>query len=157
MKHHAAPCRAFAVLVALTGCDFSQSMPAIGPAKMWSALPLMHKLDLESEHGILAAIALAYQLNFAKRIRTKSALEISGARNADAALAAYAHVADAIRNNISVAQKTKDAIWPPNDAKRHARNVLWTLQYWTKLEQWPDPIAGPFGFALNTRGQCCFG
>jgi hypothetical protein len=157
MKHHAAPCRAFAVLVALTGCDFSQSMPAIGPAKMWSALPLLHKLDLETEHGILAAIALAYQLNFAKRIRTKSALEISGARNADAALAAYAHVADAIRNNISVAQKTKDAMWPPNDAKRHARNVLWTLQYWTKLEQWPDPIAGPFGFALNSRGQCCFG
>ena len=71
MKQHAEPCRAFAVLVALTGCDFSQSMPAIGPAKMWTAHSLMHKLDLASEHGILSAITLAYQLNFSKSIRTR--------------------------------------------------------------------------------------
>jgi hypothetical protein len=156
LRQHAAPCRAFAVLVALTGCDFSQSMPAIGPAKMWSAHALLHKVDLETEHGVLAAITLAYQLNFSKHIRTRSVLEISGADSAEAATEAYAHVAAAIRNNIAVAQKTKTALWAANDAMRHARNVLWTLQYWTLLEQWPDPIQEKFGFSVDSRGRCSF-
>jgi hypothetical protein len=157
MKPHAAPCRAFAVLVALTGCDFSQSMPAIGPAKMWSALPLMHKLDLESEHGILAAISLAYQFTFSKHIRTLPATQITGAKDLAASRAAYESVAGAIAKNAAVAQKTKSALWAPADATRHARNVLWTLQYWTELERWPDPMQAKFGFAVDAAGHCSYG
>jgi len=156
MSKHAAPCRAFAVLIALTGCDFSLSMPAIGPAKLWNAHALLHKVDLESEQGILNAMALAYQFNFSKHIRTRPVHEISGAGSPDASLEAYARVADAIVKNSAVAQKTKDAMWPAKDAARHARNVLWTLQYWTRLEQWPDPVQAHFGFAVDARGQCCF-
>jgi hypothetical protein len=156
MKQHAAPCRAFAVLIALTGSDFSQSMPAIGPAKMWSTHTLLHKVDLETEHGILAAITLAYQLNFSKYIRTRPFLEISGSTSADASRAAYENVADAIVNNVAVAQKTKNAMWPVQDAARHARNVLWTLQYWTSLERWPDPMQAKFGFSVDSSGHCSF-
>jgi hypothetical protein len=58
MKQYAEPCHAFAVLVALTGCDFSQSMSAIGTEKMWSVHVLLHKVDLETEHGVLAASAI---------------------------------------------------------------------------------------------------
>lgn len=156
MAKHAAPCRAFAVLVALTGCDFSLSMPAIGPAKLWNAHALLHKVDLETEHGVLAAIALAYQCNFSRHIRTRPVLEISGAASAAASAAAYERVADCIVKNSAVAQKTRDAMWPAKDATRHARNVLWTLQYWTLLERWPDPVQPHFGFAVDGRGQCCF-
>ncbi len=156
MKQHAAPCRAFAVLVALTGCDFSQSMPAIGPAKMWSAHALMHKLDLESEHGILGAISLAYQFTFSKHIRTLPVTQISGAADIAASQAAYESVAGAIVRNTSVAQKTKSAMWPAADATRHARNVLWTLQYWAELERWPDPMQTKFGFAVDARGLCSY-
>jgi len=156
LRQHAAPCRAFAVLVALTGCDFSQSMPAIGPAKLWSAHALLHKVDLESEAGVLAAIALAYQFTFSKHVRTRPFLELSGARTADAALAAYTGVADAIASNAAVAQKTRGAMWPPADARRHARNVLWTLQYWSELERWPDPLQAKFGFAVDARGLCAY-
>ena len=156
MKQHASPCRAFAVLVALTGCDFSQSMPAIGPAKMWSVHALLHKVDLETEHGVLAAIALAYQFSFSKHIRTRPVLEISGAAGTDGALAAYERVAAAVANNASVAQKTRDAMWPGADAARHARNVLWTLQYWTLLEHWPDPMQAKFGFSVDSRGHCSY-
>jgi len=156
MKPHAAPCRAFAVLVALTGCDFSQSMPAIGPAKMWSAHALLHKVDLETEKGVLAAIALAYQFNFSKHVRTRPVLEISGVTSPDAALEAYTGVATAISRNASVAQKTRDALWSGKDALRHARNVLWTLQYWTRLEQWPDPMQDKYGFSVDSRGHCSY-
>lgn len=160
MKSHAAPCRAFAVLVALTGCDFSQSMPAIGPAKLCAALPLLHHFDLETEHGLLAAIAAAYQFNFSRKIHTLPHTHFRDAASADAsadaAAAVYERVADAIRGNVSVAQKTKDAVWRAKDATRHARNVLWTLQYWTLLERWPDPLQPHFGFAVDGRGQCCF-
>ncbi len=95
----------------------------------------MHKVDLESEHGVLAAIALAYQFNFSKHIHTRPVIEISGASGADGALATYQRVAAAIANNASVTQKTRDAMWPGAAASRHVRNVLWTLQYWTLLEQ----------------------
>jgi hypothetical protein len=154
MRQHAAPCRAFAVLVALTGCDFSQSMPVIGPAKMWSAHDLMHKVDLETEQGVLAAITLAYQFNFSKHIRTRPVLEISGATSADAALATYKRVAEAIGSNASVARRHATPCGPTR--ARHARNVLWTLQYWTKLEQWPDPMQTKFGFAVDSRGHCSY-
>ncbi len=156
MKQHAAPCRAFAVLIALTGCDFSQSMPAIGPAKMWTAHTLMHKLDLDTEHGVLNAISLAYQLNFSKHIRTIPVAQIRGTTDIDASHAAYERVADAIRQNVAVAQKTKNAIWQPADASRHARNVLWTLQYWSKLERWPDPMQPKFGFSVDAQGHCSY-
>jgi hypothetical protein len=156
MRQHAAPCRAFAVLVALTGCDFSQSMPAIGPAKMWGAHSLMHSLDLESEHGILNAITLAYQLNFSKHIRTIPHAQIRDTTDIEASKAAYQCVAAAIVKNVAVAQKTKNAMWQPTDASRHARNVLWTLQYWATLERWPDPMQPKFGFSVDASGHCAF-
>lgn len=156
MKQHAAPCRAFAVLVALTGCDFSQSMPAIGPAKMWSAHDLLHKVDLETEQGVIAAIALAYQFNFSKHIRTRPVLELSRVASTDAALEAYRGVAAAIGNNSSVAQKTKDAMWTVKDAARHARNVIWTLEYWSTVGRWPDPMQAKFGFAIDGQGHCSY-
>lgn len=156
MNHHAAPCRAFAVLVALTGCDFSQSLPAIGPAKLCAALPLLHDFDLETEHGVLGAIAAAYQFNFARHIRTIPQSQIRDATTSEAAGAVYERVADAIRKNVGVAQKTKDAVWRARDATRHARNVLWTLQYWTMLERWPDPMQAKFGFSIDAQGHCSY-
>ena len=156
MKQHTAPCRAFAVLVALTGCDFSQSMPAIGPAKMWGAHALINPLDLESEHGVLGAIASAYQFNFSRHIRTLPQVQIRDAMTTDTARAMYERVASAIRNNVAVAQKTKDAIWPAKDATRHARNVLWTLQYWSTLGRWPDPMQEKFGFSIDAKGHCAY-
>lgn len=156
MKQHAAPCRAFAVLVALTGCDFSQSMPAIGPAKLWSAHPLLHRLDLESEHGVLGAIAVAYQFNFSRHIRKIPYTEIDNAVTTDASAGVYQRVADAICKNFGVAQKTKDAIWQSKDATRHARNVLWTLQYWSTLGRWPDPMQAKFGFVMDAQGHCSY-
>jgi hypothetical protein len=156
MKQHAEPCRAFAVLIALTGCDFSQSMPAIGPAKMWTAHSLMHKLDLASEHGILSAITLSYQLNFSKSIRTIPYAQIRDTTDIDASKAAYESVADAIVKNTAIAQKTKNAMWSAKDATRHARNVMWTLEYWSTLERWPDPMQVKFGFAVDAAGHCSF-
>ena len=156
MKQYAEPCRAFAVLVALTGCDFSQSMPAIGPAKMWTAHSLMHKLDLASEHGILSAITLTYQLNFSKSIHTIPYTQIRDTADIDTSKAAYECVADAITKNTSIAQKTKNAMWSSKDATRHARNVLWTLEYWSTLERWPDPMQAKFGFAVDAAGHCSF-
>jgi len=156
LQSHAAPCRAFATLVALTGCDFSQSMPAIGPAKMWTARGLMHRLDLASEHGVLSAIALSYQFNFGKTIRTVPYTHIDSTTDSGASQAAYARVAAAIVNNTSIAEKTKNAMWSAEDATRHARNVLWTLQYWSTLERWPDPMQPKFGFAVDAAGHCSY-
>ena len=153
---HENPCRTFAALVALTGCDFSQSMAAIGPSKLWAARSLLRNLDLASEHGLLNSVTMAYQYNFSKHIRALPHTAVTALRDTDASVHAYDHVYGAIVRNVCVAQKTKSAMNKPHTMLRHVRNVMWTLEYWSKLALWPDPMQEKFGFSADAGHECVF-
>jgi hypothetical protein len=43
------PVQALAMLIALTGCDFCNSLPAIGPAKLWAARHRFRNVDVSAE------------------------------------------------------------------------------------------------------------
>lgn len=153
---HENPCLTFAALVALTGCDFSESMTAIGPSKLWSARSLLRNLDLGSEHGLLNSVTMAYQNNFSKHIRALPHTSVTVLCDTDASVQAYDHVYGAIVRNVSVAQKTKSAMNAPHTMLRHVRNVMWTLEYWSKLALWPDPMQEKFGFSADASHGCVF-
>jgi hypothetical protein len=156
LSTHENPCRTFAALVALTGCDFSQSMASIGPSKLWSSRSLLRNINLGSEHGLLNSVTLTYQYNFSKRIRALPHDSVVSLCNTDTSVEAYRHVHGAILRNVSVAQKTKGAINTPEEMLRHVRNVMWTVEYWSKLELWPDPIQEKFGFSMDEKQGCVF-
>ena len=44
----------------------------------------------------------------------------------------------------------------PQTMLRHVRNVMWTLEYWSKLALWPDPMQEKFGFSADAGHECVF-
>ena len=47
---------------------------------------------------------------------------------------------DSIEKCPKISQKTKDRIWTDHRVLTHCKNVNWTMQYWTKLKEYPDPL-----------------
>lgn len=158
LPSHASPAATLATMIALTGCDFSNSMPAIGPAKLWAAKHACRALDFGSTEGVLAAVTTAYQLNFAKHIRNTRQGDIVSASGEEArALDMYEVVSRNIRNNSSTSQKHKDAIWTVKHMHMHVLNVAWTVgEYWSRLGLYADPVCERYGYKKNAKGSCEF-
>jgi len=158
LPSHASPAGTMATMIALTGCDFCNSMPAVGPAKLWAAKHACRALDFATAGGVLAAVAAAYQLNFGKHIRPTRQGDIVGASgNIATALGVYEQVSRNIRNNSSTSQKHKE-IWTAAHMHMHVRNVAWTVgEYWTRLGSYEDPLADErHGYKNNAKGHCEF-
>jgi len=156
---HASPAATLATMIALTGCDFCNSMPAIGPAKLWAAKHACRALDFGTTEGVLAAVASAYQLNFEKHVRPTRQGDIEGAAGqVPTALGVYARVSRNIRNNLATSQKHKDTIWTAAHMHMHVLNVSWTVgEYWTRLGLYEDPVCDErYGYKNNKKGNCEF-
>ena len=152
------PVQALAMLIALTGCDFCNSLPAIGPAKLWAARHSFRNVDVSSEAGAVAAICHAYTQTFGSRIVTASPSDITAsALSADEAVRVYQTTASHIQGNHNISAQTRDRVWTATHMQNHVRNALWTvLQYWSQLEQYGDPVSGEHGYHQDTRGLCHF-
>jgi hypothetical protein len=152
------PAQALAMLIALTGCDFCNSLPAIGPAKLWAARHSFRNVDVSSEGGALAAISHTYTQNFSMHVVAAKEADItdSAASPADAARV-YETAASHIQRSAKLSAQTRDRIWTAPHMRNHVRNALWTvLQYWSQLDQYADPVAGEHGYHQDTRGLCHF-
>jgi hypothetical protein len=152
------PIQTLAMLIALTGCDFCNSLPAIGPAKLWAARHLFRNIDVSSEAGALASISHAYTQTFASRIVTASPRDISAsALSADEAALVYQTTASHIQGNHNISAQTRDRIWTAPHMRNHVRNAMWTvLQYWSRLEQYADPSLAAHGYRKDASGACHF-
>lgn len=155
---HVSPPATLAILIALTGCDFCNSMPAIGPSKLWAARHSFKGLDFTAPEGVLAAITMAYQLNFARHIRAIREGDIaSSSEEMPVAIRMYELVSRNIANNSSTSQKHKNSIWSGTHMHMHVLNVFWTvLQYWSQLDLYSDPICESYGYKQNANGACDF-
>jgi hypothetical protein len=158
LPRHEHPVQTLAMLIALTGCDFCNSMPVIGPSKLWAARHLFRNIDVSSEAGALATISHAYTKNFASRVGTTNPSEITAsASSPEQAAHVYEATASHIQGNFNISAQTRDRIWPATHMRNHVRNALWTvLEYWSRLEQYSDPTLDGYGYHKDTRGVCHF-
>jgi hypothetical protein len=147
-----------AMLIALTGCDFCNSMPVVGPGKLWATRHLFRSIDVSSEAGALAAISHAYTKNFATRVVTKKPSEITAsASSPEHAARVYDTTVSHIQRNLNISSQIRDRIWPVTHMQNHVRNAMWTvLQYWSRLEHYSDPTLAGHGYHKDTRGVCHF-
>ena len=147
-----------AMLIALTGCDFCDNMPVIGPGKLWGTRHLFRSIDVSSEAGALATISHAYTKNFATRIVTTKPSEITAsALSPDVAARVYDTTVSHIQRNLNISSQIRDRVWPVNHMRNHVRNAMWTvLQYWSRLEHYTDPTLAGHGYHKDTRGVCHF-
>jgi hypothetical protein len=152
------PVQAFAMLIALTGCDFCNSLPAIGPAKLWVARHTYRNVDVSSEAGAIAAICHAYTNAFSTHITSAKPADIAAsALSTEHTAQLYQTTADKIQRSPKISAQTKDRLWTGTHMHNHVRNALWTvLQYWSQLEQYADPVAAEHGYHQDAKGLCHF-
>jgi hypothetical protein len=152
------PIQTLAMLIALTGCDFCNSLPAIGPTKLWAARHLFRNVDVSAEGGALAAISHTYTQNFAMHIVAGKESDITdSAASPEHAARVYETTASHIQRSAKLSAQTRDRIWTATHMRNHVRNAMWTvLQYWSRLEQYADPTLAEHGYHKDSRGVCHF-
>ena len=144
------PALAFSTLVACTGCDFTMNLPQLGPTRLWTH---RHLLTAQLRGGLSPesvgrVIAHAYTQTFMCRARVKCLADPCP----DDSLRI---VLSNITKSTKIAPRIRDSIWHYDRADAHARNTVWTVQYWTLLHEHPDPVSGDFGFCVRD-GQMHF-
>lgn len=134
----------FGLLVAITGCDFALNLPGIGPTKLW-ALRAEHNAvaigDTVRENPasiLLYFVIKIYTSVYKKYIQTSVACRPDDPM--DRLLALYGTIYNSIKNHAS--QKPPRIMpWAPARMLAHIHNALWTVQYWSQLHEYPDPLS----------------
>ena len=149
------PAAYFSTLVALSGCDFSMNLPALGPTKLWAARTKLRDNPLRECAHLVTALIVTYQQilqNKCAGARPKTTRSITDTQTAK--LVYGQQHASALRC-LTLAPRTKTSLWAPDRIVAHACNVMWTLKYWSLLHAAPDPFSGNFGFVL-VKKICAF-
>lgn len=156
------PARLFAYLVACTGCDFSLSLPSIGPAKLWNmrngtvlmpGVPRQRRAELwESQpqevllHMVITMYAGVYKKHCAHAHR---AILSSPEDSLDTLTHKYTRLYNLVM--FGAVPKPRIEPWPTERMLAHVRNTCWTLEYWSRLHDYPDPLA------LSASGEDKYG
>jgi hypothetical protein len=158
LPRQAQPIQTLAMLIALTGCDFCNSLPVIGPAKLWAARHLFRNVDVTVEPGALAAISHAYTRTFGAHIPTSREGDITdSAASPDRAAHVYGTMVSHIQACVKISALTRDRIWSVAHMQNHVRNAMWTvMQYWSRLDQYSDPTLSDHGYYKCRNGVCHF-
>lgn len=128
--------------IALSGCDFAMNLPLIGPQKLWKSITeTEHSVSLTTAENLQQLVLRTYAEKFLKRERQGS----------------YDNYTLFVRNleKTSTAQKHVAMLWPEFRLQAHCKNVLWTIQYWTSLNKFPDALqtnddgVSKWGFVQN--------
>lgn len=166
------PARLFAYLVACTGCDFSLSLPNIGPGKLWNMrngavlMPGVQR-DRRAElwasrpqevllHMIIVMYADVYKKHCA---HARRAILSSPEDSLDTLTHKYTRLYNLVM--FDSVPKPRIQPWPAERLLAHVRNTCWTLEYWTRLHDYPDPLAtegegqDKYGF-VSKKGRVAF-
>jgi len=142
----ARPAESFGALVALTGCDFCMNLPALGPSKIWAARVKLRDNPLQQCADIVTALIVVYQQLLQNKCKGVGPETIRSICDTRSAKAVYELQLASAQRCLTLAPRTKSALWAADRVVAHACNVLWTLQYWTLLHAAPDPLSGNFGY-----------
>ena len=168
------PARLFAYLVACTGCDFSLSLPGIGPGKLWNMrngavlMPGVAR-DRRAElwatrpnEVLLHMIILLYKDVYKKHCgHARSSFTSSPEESLDALTHKYTRLYATVMQEGAGRQPPRVPPWPAERLLAHLRNTCWTLEYWTHLHDYPDPLStesegqDKYGF-VSKKGRVAF-
>jgi len=154
------PVRQFCAMVALCGCDFARNLPRLGPRTLWKLRHRLQHTDLLQAPQVVSALSIAYTDLFV----TKNAVPVGMRNNTESfqsmsdeqVCIIYNEVAARIQGNNKLSQRIKLQLWGADTALAHARNTVWTMHYWSFLDNCPDPHAADFGYVRDAKGRTHF-
>lgn len=116
---------------------------------MWQARHALQRCSLGSELGVMHMLCVLYLDLF----KGKLGLPNAGVRALDAHTTedVYSSIEKSVGRNLSIAARMQASFWARARASVHARNVLWTLQYWELLHDYPDPVQALYGFVRQNN------
>ena len=162
--------RSFALLVAMTGCDFCLSLPGLGPTRLWgmrhgavlmpgvSPARRRELWETRTMEVLLCMCIKLYSTLFRKHL-PGTVSQPSPEQDLTTLHRAYEELHGRLTGHSGPALRL-----PPWDGKRlmaHLRNTLWTVEYWSKLHEYPDPLTVDpnnepvYGFCKD-RGRVVF-
>lgn len=163
------PAEAFAALVAMTGCDFTLGLPRLGPIKIWQARAAIHRNFQLHETDLLLVLAKLYAAHFQKTCGPAARLMAMRLGGVDTPTSERENLTPRIIEEYNtmlsriqaskLSPSVKQQLWTATRGHAHARNVLWTMLYWSKLHDYPDPVPNGdtiFGYCLGHRGAVGF-
>lgn len=154
------PVQQFCAMVALCGCDFARNLPRLGPRSLWKLRKRLQNLDLTEPTQALFALSLAYHDTFVNHNTVPSLVtnSVEWFRNAsqEQALSVYEELASRIGRNESISARIRAQMWPVETSSAHTLNVGWTMLYWSRLENAPDPHTASFGYVRDSKGRTSF-
>ena len=150
------PARAFASLVATTGCDFCMNLPQIGPSTLWKNVALVKNIDTTTAVGMMTALLTLYLKQFKASAPSTQDIKASTANvlpttKTPLSHTAYAQLFEQVQESHRVGQRIKDNMFHAKRMLAHVKNTMWTLQYWTDLHEFQDPLEGDFGFVRHKQ------
>ena len=147
-------------MVALCGCDFAQNLPRLGPRTLWKLHHRLQHTDLLQAPQIVRALSIAYTELFVMKntmpAGTQNNMLWLQNTSDEQVCVIYNQVAARIQENMKVSPRIKLQLWGADIAIAHARNTVWTLHYWSFLDNCPDPHASDFGYVRDAKGRTHF-
>jgi hypothetical protein len=133
----------FALLVAVTGCDFALNLPGIGPSKLWALRSQNNSEIIEDmvhqdpEKLLLYFVVKIYLDVYKKYMNGSVSCRIHD--SASGLYGVYQQIYNQVKTNTANAPRILP--WPPERMIAHIQNTRWTLEYWQHLHDYPDPIS----------------
>ncbi|EKX31736.1 hypothetical protein GUITHDRAFT_122077 [Guillardia theta CCMP2712] len=161
-------CSVLALFTILTGCDYTQGLPTVGPARVWShrdiVVPILSLVDgkEESHDQDVAIISLASAVLYAMVYEKRISLRVN-----QSALSAVADTPDRRREEERIMRSIKECgsmapgtlakLPDVNYLRSHSSNALWTLLYWNADSLYPDPYSKTYGYKRIKSGAAGWG
>jgi hypothetical protein len=141
-------------LIALTGTDFSRSLPQLSGrtvyaflADIWCAVAMAYDpagMELRVPEAVDMLVALLYRTKFPKQAGMgRLSMEVT---------------LEALRGS-KLAQRTKDSLPSLGRVRCTVRNANWVLAYWGRGEDegpTPDPVQPRYGFRALPSGATAY-
>jgi len=160
-------CTILAAFTIITGCDYTQGLPTIGPQRVWSnrasITPLLTGLagTAESHDKDVALLSLAsavlYAMVYEKRVTVRVNQSAYSSLTLPQLDSEHERVINGIRGCENMTEGTRAKLPTAVYLRSNSRNSLWTLHYWNADPDHPDPYSNTFGYKRARSGAAGWG
>lgn len=143
------PALVLASLAAMTGCDYTQGLPTLGPTRIWKMKHLIiPALAASEEKQLIKASINLYCTQYEKQLlKCPEKLMV---QHSSSSSPVYDPMLT-LKSSPIMADSTKKQIPTLEYIACHCRNILWTLKYWEAGDTYPNPILPEHGYKRNLR------
>lgn len=152
------PFQTFALLVSVTGCDFTLNLPRLGPAKLWAQRKMLQNLSFDDSQQLREMLQQYIIQQYLLMFASKSGLPKQLPANMNAAQLLDVHQ----RLEKHLIGLPSEVVWTWDRLQAHVKNSIWTVLYWTRLHEYPNPTTIDsefgirYGFVADSSGTTIF-